>query len=64
MFYVYHIKSLRHPKQKYVGITEDLRKRMAEHNSGQSTHTAKFVPWELVTYHAFHDKYKAYDFER
>jgi hypothetical protein len=22
------------------------------------------MPWELVTYHAFQDKFKAYDFER
>lgn len=64
LHYVYLIKSLSHPKQKYVGITEDLKKRIAEHNGGQSPHTAKFVPWELVTYHAFQDKYKAYDFER
>lgn len=64
MFYVYLIQSDSHPEQKYVGITEDLKKRIAAHNSGQSTHTAKFMPWELVTYHAFQDKYKAYDFER
>lgn len=64
MYYVYPLRSLSHPEQKYVGITEDLKKRIAEHNSGQSIHTAKFMPWELVTYHAFHDKYKAYDFER
>ncbi|MCC7259980.1 MAG: GIY-YIG nuclease family protein [Alphaproteobacteria bacterium] len=64
MYYVYLLRSLISPEQKYVGITEDLKKRIAEHNSGQSTHTTKFMPWELVTYHAFQNKYKAYDFER
>lgn len=64
MYYVYLIKSLSHCQQKYVGITEDLKQRIREHNSGHSVHTAKFMPWELVTYHAFHDKCKAYDFER
>jgi putative endonuclease len=64
MFYVYLIRSLSHPAQTYVGITQDLKRRLAEHNNGQSTHTTKFMPWELVTYHAFSDKNKAYDFER
>ena len=64
MFYVYLIRSSSHPAQTYVGITQDLKRRIAEHNGGQSTHTAKFMPWELVTYHAFHDKNNAYDFER
>jgi len=64
VLYVYLIKSLSYTEQKYIGITQDLKKRITEHNGGQSTHTAKFMPWELVTYHAFQDKYKAYDFER
>lgn len=64
MYYVYLIKSLSHPDQKYIGITEDLKKRHADHNNGFSNHTAKYVPWELVTYHAFKDKYKAYEFEK
>lgn len=64
MHYVYLIRSLSYPEQKYIGITEDLKKRHREHNSGQSKHTTKSLPWELVTYHAFQDKYKAYEFER
>jgi putative endonuclease len=64
MYYVYLLRSISHPDQKYTGITEDLKKRHHDHNNGFSKHTAKFVPWELVTYHAFQDKYKAYDFER
>ncbi|MFZ5835633.1 MAG: GIY-YIG nuclease family protein [Pseudomonadota bacterium] len=64
MHYVYLIRSISHPEQKYAGITTDLKKRLTDHNSGQSKHTAKFIPWELVTYHAFQDKYKAYEFEK
>jgi putative endonuclease len=44
--------------------TSDLRKRLAEHNSGRSPHTAKYVPWRLVTYVAFSDEQKAETFER
>ena len=64
MYYVYLLRSLSHPDQKYIGITEDLKKRHANHNHGFSKHTAKYVPWDLVSYHAFKDKYRAYAFEK
>ncbi len=54
---------MNNPDQTYRGYTEDLKVRLKEHNSGKSKHTAKFMPWELVSYHAFADKKKAMDFE-
>ncbi|MBR3782124.1 MAG: GIY-YIG nuclease family protein, partial [Alphaproteobacteria bacterium] len=53
MFYVYLIKSISHPEQKYIGQTDDLKKRLTQHNAGYSIHTAKYKPWELVNYFAF-----------
>jgi putative endonuclease len=47
-----------------VGLTDDLRKRLAGHNSGQASHTRKFKPWRLVTYLGFSDPEKAVAFER
>jgi putative endonuclease len=64
MYYVYLIRSLSHPDQRYVGFTRDLKERMSRHNRGASKHTAHFAPWELVTYIAFSEKQKAQDFER
>ncbi len=64
MWYVYIIRSVIVPEQAYVGATADLKQRVAEHNAGKSTHTAKFMPWELVWYSAFPDKYKALEFEK
>lgn len=64
MWYVYIIKSVSHPDQEYTGASEDLKQRVADHNAGKSTHTAKFAPWELVWYCAFPDKYKALEFEK
>ena len=64
MFYVYIIRSVANWGQKYVGYTTDLRKRLNDHNSGKSAHTARFRPWKLETYIAFSDKQKALDFER
>jgi putative endonuclease len=63
MFYVYHLRSLPYPEQRYTGFTENLKERLTSHNRGESSHTAKFVPWSLVSYHAFSDKKLALDFE-
>ncbi|MEO8326749.1 MAG: GIY-YIG nuclease family protein [Nitrospirota bacterium] len=49
MKYVYLIRSKSHPKQSYIGISSDLKKRLIVHNSGISVHTSKFMPWKLVT---------------
>lgn len=64
MRYVYLLQSLSHPCQRYVGLTSDIDKRFAAHNSGQSPHTAKFRPWKLVGYLAFTDEAKAMAFEQ
>jgi putative endonuclease len=50
MKYVYLLESIDFSGEIYVGLTEDLRKRLAAHNDGLSTHTRKFKPWRLVTY--------------
>jgi predicted GIY-YIG superfamily endonuclease len=63
MRYVYLLESVDRPDQRYVGLTIDLRKRLAAHNSGQSIHTAKHKPWRLITYVAFADAAKAIAFE-
>jgi putative endonuclease len=64
MWYVYIIRSRDFPAQEYVGATRDLKVRVDDHNSGKSPHTSKFVPWELIWYSAFPDKYKALAFEK
>ncbi len=48
MWYVYIIRSIEFPDQEYIGATEDLKRRIPEHNAGKSAHTAKFKPWQLV----------------
>jgi putative endonuclease len=62
--YVYLLASARSIDRRYLGVTTDLRRRLAEHNSGKSPHTAKFVPWRLVAYVAFSGEQRAADFER
>ena len=45
MKYVYIINSLENSDRYYVGITGDLKARLAKHNAGDVTHTSKFAPW-------------------
>jgi putative endonuclease len=52
MYYVYILKSLRNSKL-YKGFTNDLKRRIKEHNSGQSTFTSNNGPWKLIYYEAF-----------
>jgi predicted GIY-YIG superfamily endonuclease len=64
MHYVYLLRSEASPDQTYVGLTSDLRERLATHNSGHSAYTAKHKPWTLVHYSAFQDRERASAYER
>jgi predicted GIY-YIG superfamily endonuclease len=64
MDYVYLIESENQPKQRYVGLTGNMRQRFADHNEGRSSHTNKYRPWRLVAYFAFADGKTAQEFEQ
>ena len=40
----------------YVGYTDDLRKRLQEHNRGLNFSTKSHRPWELIHYEAYRDR--------
>ncbi len=63
MFYVYVLQSINFPEHFYVGFTNDLKKRLQDHDNGRSNHTSKFCPWKLKNYVAFDDETKARNFE-
>jgi predicted GIY-YIG superfamily endonuclease len=63
MKYVYILQSVNHDRF-YVGITDDLRARLAKHNAGEVRHTSKYVPWQIKTYVAFSDERQAFNFEK
>ena len=64
MHYVYLLESEKIPARRYVGFTDDLKQRLADHNAGKSKHTLVGRPWQLITYTAFADRKKARAFER
>lgn len=45
MYYVYILKAINFSKRIYVGYTNNLKKRIATHNSGDSIHTSRYKPW-------------------
>jgi len=47
MYKVYILKSLIWPKA-YVGLTDDLVRRLKEHNSGKHFYTKRYIPWEII----------------
>jgi predicted GIY-YIG superfamily endonuclease len=64
MKWVYLIKSIPYPNQIYVGLTKNLGSRFQAHNWGQSPHTSKYRPWEIMVAIQFADDQKALKFER
>ncbi len=49
MFYVY---VLRNPKQLYIGSTNNLKRRIEEHQNNKVFSTKNRGPWRLVYYEA------------
>jgi putative endonuclease len=58
MYFVYLLKSKK-SKKLYLGYTNNLRKRLAEHNQGLSRATKPYTPWRIVYYEAYFSKEEA-----
>ena len=48
----------------YYGCTSDLNERIERHQNGYVEYTKSRLPVELITYIAFYEKYKAFEFEK
>ena len=64
MKYVYILTSCGFPDRHYIGVTGDLRARLAKHNAREVPHTSKYAPWAVKTYIAFSDESQAFEFEK
>ena len=51
MFYNYTIESIKNG-ELYSGYTEDLQKRLKEHNQGLNISTKRYIPWKCIYYEA------------
>ena len=57
-YYVYVLQSLKN-NDLYVGCTNDLRKRLQEHNRGLNFSTKPYKPWHIIHYEAYRNKQDA-----
>ena len=60
VYYVYFLKSKKNGKY-YIGVSNDVKRRLKEHNNGLSKFTAPFQPYELKRVEKFmkiEDAYK------
>jgi putative endonuclease len=64
VYFVYIIVSVSHPNRHYVGLTENVRRRLGHHNQGIVRSTASFGPWRLRNAVCFSGKGRATEFER
>ena len=62
MYYVYILKSSKSGKL-YYGYTDNLKRRIKEHQEGKSKYTKGHLPIRLAFYSAFKSKKTAKDFE-
>lgn len=51
MYYVYILRSLK-DKNLYIGFTDELDRRIHEHNNGKNFSTKSRRPFELIFYEA------------
>lgn len=52
MYYVYILKSIK-DRKLYIGYTNNLLRRVKEHNSKLNTSTKSRIPFKLVYYEAY-----------
>ena len=63
MWYVYILRSLV-DKGLYVGSTNNIDRRITEHNSGKVDSTKSRIPFNLEAYIAVKDQVKAIELEQ
>jgi putative endonuclease len=63
MYYVYLIKSIK-SDYMYTGYTDDLKRRLLEHNNRHNISTKSYAPFKLVYYESYRSKKDATERER
>jgi predicted GIY-YIG superfamily endonuclease len=61
--YVYVLESQNEPGRHYVGLTDNLGRRLKRHNAGAVSHTSRFAPWSIRAAVAFRSRHQASAFE-
>jgi len=54
-YYIYVLQSFKN-RNLYIGLTNNLRKRVEEHNRKKSFATKPYIPWQLIHYEAYRNE--------
>jgi putative endonuclease len=63
MFYVYILKSSI-TKKHYIGCTDDLERRLLEHNNGKVKSSKAYKPWAMIYTESYNTGNEAFKRER
>ena len=63
MYYVYVLISEK-SSSLYKGQTDNLEKRLKEHNNGKVKYTKSYIPWEIIYYEVFTTREEAVNREK
>ena len=63
MYYVYILINLDRNKT-YTGVTQDIQRRLKEHNQGKMAFSRKFAPYNILYMEKFATSSEAYTKER
>jgi putative endonuclease len=62
--FLYIIRSLSHPQERYVGVSADVAARVSAHNAGQNRSTEPWRPWGVDITIEFRTERMALRFEK
>jgi predicted GIY-YIG superfamily endonuclease len=62
--FVYVLRNTETSPRDYVGVTEEVARRLTDHNEGRCSHTAKHRPWRKHVVIEFSTEGAAITFER
>jgi putative endonuclease len=58
MYWIYVLKAEKYNKS-YVGYTDNVSRRLEQHNHGQSNFSKRFLPWKLIHSESFETQVEA-----
>ena len=64
MHITYILISKREPRRYYIGITDNLERRLEEHNNAENGYSKRYAPWYVKTYIVFDNFNQADSFEK
>ena len=63
MWFVYILESKEFGKY-YIGCTDNIERRLSEHNSGKTISIRKYIPYELIYFEKFEKQNNAFNREK